>query len=315
MHRFIITAETAKHRIFVFQNLPFCPDHKLYAVCSADPLLLGVLSSSAHAVWALRTGGTLEDRPTWTNTTCFLPFPFPADDTGATSQRSARIRDLAEHIDAHRKRRLAAHAGLTLTGMYNVLELLRSGARLDTKARTTHDLGLVGVLKSLHDELDAEVLAAYGWADLVLPRDEDELLVRLVALNAERTAEEARGTVRWLRPEFQDPLLRGAAALPVATQDELDLGAPDAPVPAKKTPGKAAKPVAAPPKRPWPNTLPEQMRGVAGVLTANARPIALEVIEAAFTGRGPGKRRIPQILDALAALGRARVVNGLWTLG
>ena len=25
--------------------------------------------------------------------------------------------------------------------------------------------------------------------------------------------------------------------------------------------------------------------------------------------------RIPQILEALAALGRARVVNGLWTLG
>ena len=36
---------------------------------------------------------------------------------------------------------------------------------------------------------------------------------------------------------------------------------------------------------------------------------------AAFTGRGPWKRRIPQILEALAALGRARVVNGLWTLG
>jgi hypothetical protein len=57
------------------------------------------------------------------------------------------------------------------------------------------------------------------------------------------------------------------------------------------------------------------MRGVAGVLTANARPIGIDVIEATFTGRGPWKRRIPQILDALAALGRARVVNGLWTLG
>ncbi len=68
-------------------------------------------------------------------------------------------------------------------------------------------------------------------------------------------------------------------------------------------------------QRPSPNTLPEQMRGVAGVLTANARPIAVEVIESTFTGRGPWKRRIPQILEALAALGRARVVNGLWTLG
>ncbi len=191
------------------------------------------------------------------------------------------------------------------------------------------------MLAELHDRLDALVLQAYGWADLApalvgqpggtLPwpekpapqaAAEEELLVRLVALNAERAAEEARGTVRWLRPEFQDPLLRGATAPPVATQDTLDLGAEDdAPLPAKKKPGKAAKPAAAPSKRPWPNTLPEQMRGVAGVLTANPRPIALEVIESTFTGRGPWKRRIPQILEALAALGRARVVNGLWTLG
>ena len=57
------------------------------------------------------------------------------------------------------------------------------------------------------------------------------------------------------------------------------------------------------------------MRGVAGVLTSTARPIAIEVIESAFTGHGPWKRRIPQILEALAALGRARIVNGLWTLG
>jgi hypothetical protein len=56
-------------------------------------------------------------------------------------------------------------------------------------------------------------------------------------------------------------------------------------------------------------------QAVAGVLTASARPIAIEVIEAALTGHGPCKRRIPQILEALAALGRARVVNGLWTLG
>ena len=57
------------------------------------------------------------------------------------------------------------------------------------------------------------------------------------------------------------------------------------------------------------------MRGVVSVLTTSARPIGRDVIEAAFTGRGPWKRRIPQILEALAALGRARVVNGLWTLG
>jgi hypothetical protein len=121
--------------------------------------------------------------------------------------------------------------------------------------------------------------------------------------------------VRWLRPEFQDPARRGTRALPVATQDEMDLGV-DQVTPlrdAKK--GRKPAAAAASVKRPWSNTLPEQMRGVAGVLTASARPIGLDAIEATFTGRGPWKRRIPQILEALAALGRARVANGLWTLG
>ena len=96
----------------------------------------------------------------------------------------------------------------------------------------------------------------------------------------------------------------------------MDLGGNDAAaLPAKTKKGGMAAAAAATTKRAWPNTLPEQMRGVAGVLTASARPIGLDVIAANFTGRGPWKRRIPQILEALAALGRARVVNGLWTLG
>ena len=51
--------------------------------------------------------------------------------------------------------------------------------------------------------------------------------------------------------------------------------------------------------------------------TANTTNSSADIVRAlvAFTGRGPWKRRIPQILEALAALGRARVVNGLWTLG
>jgi hypothetical protein len=96
--------------------------------CIEDALILGVLSSSAHAIWALRAGGTLEDRPTWTNTTTFMPFPFPSDDTGLTPALADRIRQLAEQLDAHRKHRQAQHPGLTLTGMYNVLDKLRSQA-------------------------------------------------------------------------------------------------------------------------------------------------------------------------------------------
>jgi hypothetical protein len=65
---------------------------------------------------------------------CFETFPFPA----TTPEQQARIRDLAEQIDAHRKRVLAAHDDLTLTGLYNVLEKLKIVGAGDTANATPH---------------------------------------------------------------------------------------------------------------------------------------------------------------------------------
>jgi hypothetical protein len=304
--RVILTPETSKHRLFEFQSLPFCPDHKLYAICSADAFVLGVLSSGVHARWALRAGGRLGfgNDPTWTNTTCFLPFAFP----GPSPEKRARIATLAEQIDAHRKRRQAQHPDLTLTGLYNVLEKLRTGDPLNAKDKTIHDHGLVSVLRELHDELDRAVFEAYGWNDLAaelvgkpgattpLPDKpaaqaaaEEELLSRLVKLNAERAAEEARGVVRWLRPEFQ-------AAHSTATQTEIT------------EEEVASVPAAALIKRvPWPATLPEQIRLVAETVAAAPHPLDLEQLAACFTGRGPWKRRLPEIVSSLEALGRVQV--------
>jgi hypothetical protein len=92
--------------------------------------------------------------------------------------------------------------GLTLTGMYSVLEKLRAGEALNAKEKQIHDEGLVSVLRQLHDDLDAAVFAAYGWPATLT---DAEILVRVVALNAERAKEEAAGLVRWLRPEYQNP--------------------------------------------------------------------------------------------------------------
>ncbi|HEY0323595.1 MAG TPA: hypothetical protein VGC66_21745 [Pyrinomonadaceae bacterium] len=86
--------------------------------------------------------------------------------------------------------------------MYNVLEKLRSGERLTDRERLTHEAGLVSVLKQIHDELDAAVFDAYGWPATLM---DEEILERLVELNALRAAEEHSGIVRWLRPEFQKP--------------------------------------------------------------------------------------------------------------
>ncbi|MCY7371849.1 MAG: hypothetical protein LH479_13555 [Polaromonas sp.] len=62
---------------------------------------------------------------------------------------------------------MLALTGLTLTGLYNVLEALRDGRPLTLKEKVIHTQGLVSVLKDLHDESDAAVLPAYGWDDLM----------------------------------------------------------------------------------------------------------------------------------------------------
>lgn len=97
--RFIATVETSKHRFFVFLDATILPDNMLVKIALDDAFFLGVLSSKIHVVWALASGGTLEDRPRYNKTRCFEPFPFPiCDDT-----LKAQIRELGERLDAHRK--------------------------------------------------------------------------------------------------------------------------------------------------------------------------------------------------------------------
>jgi hypothetical protein len=305
----------------------------LVVTASDDALLLGVLSSAVHVDWMLAAGGTLEDRPVYNKSRCFEPFPFPQEDTGLTPALTERIRSLAEQLDAHRKARQAAHEAVTLTGLYNVLDKLRRGEPLSPKDKTLHEQGLVSVLQSLHDELDAAVLQAYGWSDLGAVPWADEaaraawtetLLERLVALNAKRAAEEAAGTVRWLRPEFQDPAQRAAAAAtapppgPVAEQVGIDGVESEAEAEARAdaasdgTQAPAAAPAVAATAQPWPGSLPEQVRAVAQLLGASPAPLPLAAIEASFKGKGPWKKGLPRILETLEALGRAQRVGGGW---
>jgi hypothetical protein len=295
--RYIATVETAKHRVFQFLDASILPDNMLIAIALDDPYVLGVLSSKLHEAWALATGGTLEDRPRYNKSRCFETFPFPAVDTGLTPELTAKIRKLAEQIDAHRKRQLAAHADVTLTGLYNVLEKLRSGEALTTKDKTLHEHGLVGVLKTLHDELDATVLAAYGWSGTA----PDALLSRLVALNAQRTAEEADGHVRWLRPAFQAQGQQAAIAMP-------EQAAPAVVVKGKR--GKNLKAVGA---QPWPASMAEQVKAVADVLAQAGTALDLDAIAAHFSSRGRWRERLPSILDTLVALGRIHAQSAaLW---
>jgi hypothetical protein len=297
LSRFIGTTETSKHRVFQFIPVTTLADHMIVCFALDDPFALGLLSSHVHAVWSLARGGTLEDRPRYNKTVCFDPFPFPALEEGELKQR---IRDLGERLDAHRKRQQEQHPDLTLTGIYNVLEKLRAGESLTVKDKEIHDKGLVSILKQIHADLDAAVLDAYGWADLatgIPPADllarggpdaealEQQILTRLVALNHERAAEEKRGLVRWLRPDYQAP---GADT---ARQAEIGL-----------TEDAAASEATAPVILAWPAGLPAQVATLRKLLpTIGQDPDAL----AACFGRKSKKRsdQITGILSTLKALG------------
>ena len=313
--RFISTIETSRHRWFQFLDASVLPDNMLIAIGSNDALHLGVLSSRVHVEWSQATGGRLGigNDPRYNKTRCFDAFPFPSDDTGLTPELTACIRTLAEQLDAHRKSRQAAHDSVTLTGLYNVLDKLRREQPLSTAERTLHEQGLVSVLRTLHDELDAAVLDAYGWSDLgPVPWTDDAarsawtetLLERLVALNAKRAAEEAQGTIRWLRPEFQNPPKAAAEVAP--SQDVIEMPNEEA----EPEVAAAAKTKAT--RQPWPAALPEQMRAVAEVLAAAAGALAEADLADRFTGRGPWKKRLPQLLQTLEALGRARREGERW---
>lgn len=195
------------------------------------------------------------------------------------------IRDLAERLDAHRKRQQAQHPQLTLTDLYNVLEKLRAGEPLTPKEQRTHEHGLVTVLREFHDALDAAVAEAYG---LPPAATDDAVLTHLCALNAQRAAEERAGTIRWLRPDFQNPAS-------TATQTTLATGETEAaPAPAK------------PAKLPWPKTLAEQAQAVRSALSSLASPADAASVAAQF--KGARTDRVAEILETLASLGQARAL-------
>lgn len=114
------------------------------------------------------------------------------------------------------------------------------------------------------------------------------MLARLAALNAERRAEEAAGTVRWLRPAFQAPAAAG-------TQGGLGIGA---------SVEKRASASAAP--SPWPGDLAGQMEAVRAVLEGQGGASSVSDVARAFVRAKPS-----DVAEVLAALARFRLVHAL----
>ena len=82
---------------------------------------------------------------------------------------------------------------------------LGRGERVDDKEQRRATRARAAIVNRLHEQLDQAV--AYGWGEewRAGTLGPSEIVARLVALNHERAAEEKAGTIRWLRPDYQQP--------------------------------------------------------------------------------------------------------------
>ena len=195
--RFIATPTVAKHRLFVWLDAGFCPDHQLIVVARDDDVTFGILHSRFHEAWSLRLGTWLGkgNDPRYTPTTTFETFPFPvglspdipaadyADDPRAVviaqaARRLVELRDrwlnppewverVEEPVPGYPKRRVARN----------------EAAVKELKARTLTNLynARPQWLVDAHAALDAAVAAGYGWDAGI---SEDEALLELLVLNS-----------------------------------------------------------------------------------------------------------------------------------
>jgi hypothetical protein len=148
--------------------------------------------------------------------------------------------------------------------------------------RGFHQRALTGVLLELHDALDAAVLAAYGWP---VALSDEELLIRLVALNAARAAEEAQGTVRVLRPSLQAP-----------AAEQLDLQHDAAPADGADEAEEGTTAT-----RPWPKEGFAQFTALRDLILSRDGLWPLTEISRAFKGARPDE--LAFLLDILSGQG------------
>lgn len=155
-----------------------------------------VLQSRAHELWARFFSSSMKDDLRYTPTDCFRTFPFPEN-----FETTAMLDAAGEAYHAFRANLMIERKeGLTKT--YN---------RFHARGQNAPDIAR---LRALHAEMDAAVLRAYGWDDLAdraapefieqeadegkTPKTrldwpaefKDEVLARLLELNAERAAAE-----------------------------------------------------------------------------------------------------------------------------
>lgn len=210
--RALVGAQVSNHLAFALCPSDIVFAHTVNVLALSSYGAFAVLQSRVHEVWARLLGSSMKDDLRYTPSDCFETFPFPLD-----WQRSARLED-AGRVYYEYRAGLMADAGVRarvldgsapegLTATYNRFHNpAERGAGIE-------------VLRALHAAMDRAVLDAYGFIDIdpacefLLDYEEedggggdarggrvkrrpfryrwpdevrDEVLTRLLALNAER---------------------------------------------------------------------------------------------------------------------------------
>lgn len=199
LSRYIVTPETAQHRLFVWLSYPVLPDKNLIVIPREDDLMFGLLHSRFHEAWALRKGSDLEDRPRYTHTTTFATFPFPHGMTPDIPVADAKAVAAAGAIAAAAQRLDQARTNWLYPADLTK-EVAEDWARFPPRRLPKNDAAAALLarrtltalynekpdwLVEAHLELDEAVAAAYGWpADLTI----EEAIGALLSLNGQKAA-------------------------------------------------------------------------------------------------------------------------------
>lgn len=155
--------------------------------------------------------------------------------------------------------------------------------------------GLILILKELHEKLDRLVFQAYGWPQTL---SDEEILEKLVALNHERAAEEKRGHVRWLRPDYQIPRFGKRFDKQAAEEEGAQIAASlDLAEPAAR-------------KRSFPTDAVAQTAAVFAALASVDAPLDAAAIAAGFRKTKNLANTIAGVLASLARLGHVATNDG-----
>ena len=223
LERVLAISQVTQHVTFARLPADMIYAHRLYVISESSHAAFAVLQSNLHDIWARFFGSSLEDRFMYAAADCLETFPFP-DAWEVDSDLEA----VGEHYHAFRADLMARH-GEGLTRTYNRFHDPHENA------------SEIVTLRRLHAAMDRAVLDAYGWREV--PTDceflldqrlldeewgarkkpyryrwpdevRDEVLGRLLELNARRAARETRaGTIETIPPR-QRKTARPTASVP-----------------------------------------------------------------------------------------------------